>query len=191
MNYLCVFCQDYISPLSSPVMFLKHLMCEKICFPCKARDGDGGDPSTKQARIFRKDCAYENCAQCKQFETSDASVFSCPTLFDDSIVYRWKEYQQHTLDNQHTIKELRIKASDVAGFRANLSEMMTKFKKHYFTYKWLNLCRNIDIERIDGSTIYIQTDYSAQPVLDSQDKLNSQGHGVCVLSCWVITYFIF
>jgi hypothetical protein len=36
--------------------------------------------------------------------------------------------------------------------------------------------------------LFIQTDYSAQPVLDSQDKLNCVGHGVCVLSCWVILH---
>jgi hypothetical protein len=35
-------------------------------------------------------------------------------------------------------------------------------------------------------TLFIQTDYSAQPVLDCQSKLSSVGHGVSVLSCWFV-----
>ena len=31
----------------------------------------------------------------------------------------------------------------------------------------------------------MHTDYAAQAIFESQDKLNSQGHGVSVLNCWV------
>jgi hypothetical protein len=65
---------------------------------------------------------------------------------------------------------------------------LVKYKKHYFVYRWLGFQRKFDIKHLTRSDLYIQTDYGAQPVLDSQDKLNSQGHGVCVLSCWMILH---
>jgi hypothetical protein len=76
----------------------------------------------------------------------------------------------------------------VAGFFEAFHTQLVKYKLHYFHYKWLNLCRNEDIVNLKSDSLFIQTDYSAQPTLDSQDKLNSVGHGVCVLSCWVILH---
>jgi hypothetical protein len=67
-------------------------------------------------------------------------------------------------------------------------EQYRKYTKHYFQYKWLNLCRELDVLNLGENELYIQTDYSAQPVLDPQDKLNSQAHGVCVLSCWIVLH---
>ena len=171
-------------PLSSTVTFLNHVMCEKMAFPCMTKDG----VPLVTAKIFRKDCAHEGCLRCREFAASDNSIFSCPTIFCEEEIYRWKEFQTHTLDNGRPIKELRPVAGDLDAFRAKFVASLTMYKKHYFTYRWLNLCRKVDILNLDGRTIYIQTDYSAQPILDSQDKLNSQGHGVCVLSCWAILH---
>ena len=175
---------DYIHPLSSPVLLLEHLMCKKVSFPCMKRNG----VSLLDASIFQKPCAHENCDLCRDFAASDKSIFQCPTLFDDAICYRWKEFTEHILDNGRKITELRVKTTDVNGFKIKFAHSLSTYKKHYFNYRWLNLCRKIDVLNIDKDTIYIQTDYSAQPVLDSQDKLNSQGHGVCVLSCWLVLH---
>lgn len=92
------------------------------------------------------------------------------------------------LDNNNAIKELKDMAGTVDDFRAKFHRSLTKYKAHYFKYKWLNLCRHEDIHNMDPNSLFIQTDYSAQPTLDSQDKLNSVGHGVCVLSCWVVLH---
>jgi hypothetical protein len=177
---------DYIHPLSSPVMLLEHLMCEKVRFPCLQKDG----APLVNCSIFQKPCAYDNCQVCRDFAASENSIFNCPTIFNEALCYRWKEYEEHFLDNGNRIKELRERASDVNGFMIKVEESLRVYKKHYFTYRWLNLCRKIDVMSLpaDGGTIYAQTDYSAQPTLDSQDKLNSQGHGVCVLSCWVVLH---
>jgi hypothetical protein len=180
---VCVY-SDYIHPLSSSVMLLNHLMCEKISFPCMKKQGI----PLLHANIFRKDCCYESCQNCRDFAVSDESIFNFPVIFDEALCYRWKEFIEHTLDNGHKIKELRPMASDVEGFKVKFLDSLSKYKKHYFTYKWLNLCRKIDVLNLGENTLYIQTDYSAQPAMDSQDKLNSVGHGVCVLSCWVILH---
>jgi hypothetical protein len=160
------------------------VLCGKVSFPCMKKDG----VPILNASMFRKDCCNENCDQCNEFAISKECVFSCPAVFDETICYRWKEYMEHTLDNGHSITELRQISSDLGGFKVKLMTSLKQYKKHYFTYRWLNLCRKIDVLNVDGNTIYIQTDYSAQPVLDSQDKLNSQGHGVCVLSCWIVLH---
>lgn len=207
---LCIFfLLDYIHPLASAVSFLNHLMCPKINFPCMSCDG----VPLVNSSIFQKDCAHENCADCARFATSENCVLNCPTIFNNEQIYRWKEYQEHSeLDNGKKIRELRPKASNVDGFKEKFFQTLTKYKKHYFNYRWLNLCRKIDVLTLDGCTLYIQTDYSAQPVLDSQDKGNlsfaigivliisliilscsclsgnSVGHGVCVLGCWVVLH---
>ena len=175
---------DYIHPLASPVAFLNHLMCAKVSFPCMT---SAGIPLVDSS-VFQKPCALEQCEECALFARSEGCVLNCPTIFNDNLAYKWKEYMEHTLDNGNTIKELRPQTADVNGFRVKLFETLTKYKKHYFTYRWLNLCRKVDVLNIDGCSIYIQTDFSAQPVLDSQDKLNSQGHGVCVLCCWIVLH---
>jgi hypothetical protein len=164
---------------------LNHFMCEQTCFPCC--QGADGVPVVN-AKIFQKNCAHSDCAACNIFAASDKCVLSCPTLFNEGQYYKWKEFQEHTLDNGHKIKELRPVGADLNGFRAKFTDALATYKKHYFTYRWLNLCRKVDMFHVDGSSIYIQTDYSAQPALDSQDKLNSQGHGVCVLSCWLVIH---
>ena len=180
---LCIL--DYIHPLSSPVALLNYLLCEKVSFPC-LRSNDGGP--LVNATIFRKDCCKEECEACRAFASSANCVMNCPTVFDDALCYRWKEYMTHSLDNGHKIKELRPVTSDVNGFRVKLMSSLTEYKLHYFTYRWLNLCRKIDVLNVDGCSVFMQTDFSAQPTLDSQDKLNSQGHGVCVLCCWLVIH---
>ena len=160
-------------------------MCQKTRFPCIA--GIDGVPLVNSS-IFQKSCAHEDCEECRRFAASEDCVFSCPTLFNNTQVYKWKEYEEHDLDNGNKIRELRPKSSGVDGFREKLRSSLKKYKLHYYTYRWLNLCRKMDVSVVDGCTLYIQTDYSAQPVLDSQDKGNSVGHGVCVLSCWVVLY---
>ena len=147
----------------------------------------GGVPLVNSS-IFRKNCAHEECEECQRFAASEDCVLNCPTTFNNNQAYKWKEYMEHILDNGKSIKELRQQTADVDGFRARLFPILTQYKAHYFKYRWLNLCRKIDLLNIDGCSIYIQTDYSAQPVLDSQDKGNSQGHGVCVLCCWVVLH---
>jgi hypothetical protein len=92
------------------------------------------------------------------------------------------------LDNGNELRELKEVVGTLAELRETLCAQLARYKKHYFQYKWLNLCRKEDIVNLGPHTIFIQTDYSAQPTLDSQDKLNSVGHGVCVLSCWVILH---
>ena len=177
-NLICV--AEYISPLSSGVMLLKHLLCPKISFPC-------GDDSIS-SKCFRKGCCYGACAQCQDFLKSNLCILNCPALFDNELIYRWKEYKIHTLDNGKKIKELRAVTSTVNEFSIAFVNMFERYRKHYFIYSWLNLCRRLDMKRLGPHELFIQTYYSAQPVLESQDKLNSVGHGVCVLSCWVVLH---
>lgn len=169
-------------PLASSVTLLKHLLCKRIKLPC-ARSGN--DPVPK---IFRKECCHETCPQCTAFQSSKACVLNCPMLFNDSLRYVWKEYGNTELDNGKSIEEIHVKSGSLDEFREVFTKVFNKYKKHYFTYKWLNLVRHCDLGHLNGNELFIQTDYSAQPVLDSQDKLNSVGHGVCVLSCWVVLH---
>jgi len=54
--------------------------------------------------------------------------------------------------------------------------------------RWLDLARKFDQIDLAVNEIYIQSDYAAQVTFESQDKLNSQGHGVGVLNCWVVLH---
>ena len=187
MSILCfrdvvLFFLEFIHPLSSGVMMLKHLLCERMLFPSKER------PGVERPKIFRKDCCYHNCDNCKTFQGSAECILQCPALFDDTVTYKWRNYADVLLDNGKQITELKEYYGTVAEFRATLNAQIVTYKLHYFKYKWLNLCRQEDISRLGPNSILIQTDYSAQPVLDSQDKLNSVGHGVCVLSCWIVLH---
>ena len=165
------------------MMLLKHLLCEKMTFPCKER-ADG----TPRPKVFRKECCFENCDRCREFATSADCILQCPILFDETLCYRWKEYGPVLLDNGTELRELKCISGTVNQFRDKFKAILTQYKKHYFTYKWLNLCRKEDIDQLAPYDILIQTDYSAQPTLDSQDKLNCVGHGVCVLACWVVLH---
>lgn len=165
-------------------MLLKHVLCEQISFPCKQKDGV---PAVK-GKIFRKDCCFDKCRKCEAFMLNgEASIFNCPTLFSDKL-YKWRQYETHTLDNGSELTELRDKTGYLPTFLTSFHGQLSKYKQHYYQYKWLNLCREMDVKDLGENELYIQTDYSAQPVLDPQDKLNSQGHGVCVLSCWIVLH---
>lgn len=177
-----MFFLEFIHPLSSGIMMLKHLLCERMFFPSKER------PGVERPKIFRKNCCYHNCDNCKRFQDSVACILQCPALFDDTITYKWRNYADIVLDNGKQITELKEFYGTVDEFRVAFYAQIEKYKLHYFKYKWLNLCRQEDISRLGPNSILIQTDYSAQPVLDSQDKLNSVGHGVCVLSCWIVLH---
>lgn len=174
---------EYIHPLSSGMMLLRHLLCERMCFPCQERPGGAERP-----KIFRKDCCFDNCDACKRFLTSDACILQCPELFNERVTYRWRRYTNVVLDNGNELRELKDVSGIVDEFREGFLAQLLKYKLHYFKYKWLNLCRTEDIANLGPDGLFIQTDYSAQPTLDSQDKLNSVGHGVCVLSCWVVLH---
>jgi hypothetical protein len=67
---------EYIYPLSSSVMMLNHLMCEKVEFPCC------GEPLAGSG-IFKKSCCFEECASCEAFAEKSQCVLNCPTLFSD------------------------------------------------------------------------------------------------------------
>jgi hypothetical protein len=141
-----------------------------------------------KASIFRKECCDDKCDRCTVFADSCGSMLQCPLAFNDETVFHWKEYTEHTLHNGKPITELKNVSGSVNAFKEKFVKTLVKYKQHYFRYRWLNLCRKLDFTRLGKFDIFIQTDYSAQPVLDSQDKLNSVGHGVCVLSCWVVLH---
>jgi hypothetical protein len=109
-------------------------------------------------------------------------------LFNMNAQYTWKAYAEHELDNNKMIKELRVFHGNGEEFKTFFLKALKEYKEHYFVYRWLQFSRQFDISHLTSNDIYIQTDYGAQPVLDSQDKLNSTGHGVCVISCWVILH---
>ena len=164
------------------MMLLKHLLCRKVDFPCKRTEGK------IRPKMFRKECCLGECDQCIDFWQSPACILNCPTLFNDNNNYRWKEYKNNSLDNGKELKELCSVTGSLQAFRVKFDSLFVKYRKHYFVYKWLNMTRQCDLENLGQNELFIQTDYSAQPTLDSQDKLNCVGHGVCVLSCWVVLH---
>jgi hypothetical protein len=132
-------------------------MCDKTSFPGMKRNG----VPLVSATIYKKDCAHGNCEQCREFARSENCVLSCPSVLNNNQCYRWKEYINHTLDNGYKIKELRPVTKDVDGFTAKFATSLKSYQKHYYTYRWLNLCRKMDVLNLDSRSIYIQTDYSA------------------------------
>jgi hypothetical protein len=160
---------------------LGHVLCEKVPFPAM-------DDSMENCHVFQKECCYDNCGVCKAFLEGPNSVLRCPVLFSDTLTYHWQAYDDHELDNGAKIRELRGFHGTGVEFKEVFLKSLIAYKKHYFVYRWLQFSRKFDIAKLTKYDIYIQTDYGAQPVLDSQDKLNSVGHGVCVLSCWLILH---
>jgi hypothetical protein len=138
--------------------------------------------------IFRKPCCLGECAECTARDHGQNSIYQCPRIFDANIEYKWKEFSTVMYDNGNEAKELVVVRAGLEGFRMKFQSLLERYKKHYFQYRWLNLCRRLDVVNLGEFQLFIMTDYSAQPVLDSQDKLNSVGHGVCVLSCWVVLH---
>lgn len=170
-----------LSALSSTFTFLDHIIpCSKVKYPC--------DVGMVRSSIFKKKCCFGECQECANFEQSLECIFQCPTLFNPNRVYVWKEFEDHVLENDASIRELRIKEGRGDVFLFKFKAKLKKYKVHYFIYKWLDLCRRCDVLSLSKFVLYIQTDYSAQVIFESQDKLNSQGHGVCVLSCWVVLH---
>lgn len=163
---------------------LDHLLCPRIAFPCEYKDGE----PLVRASILRKECCDGSCQQCAAFEESDSCVFNCPVIFNDDAIYHWREFTVHRLDNGKDIRELREFTGTLQDFHLKFRESFEKYRLHYFQYRWLNLTRKVDMLRLGPRELYIQTDYAAQPTMDSQDKGNSVGHGVCVLSCWVVLH---
>lgn len=139
--------------------------------------------------IYRKDCTDGNCEECNSFEESSPEcVFQCPTIFDDSRVYKWKEFEDYNLENSMPIRELRLQSGSGTVFKRKFKEKLRRYKKHFYLYKYLDFCRKFDIATLKRNWLLIYSDYSSQVVFESQDKLNSQGHGVAVLSCWVVLH---
>jgi hypothetical protein len=180
--YFIIMYADYIHPLSSSVMMLNHLMCDKVEFPCCGEPIAGGG-------IFQKNCSMEDCASCKAFALTSRCVLSCPTLFSEEKNYVWKEFTKVTRDNNSIGTELREKVGNGMELKAVLLTQLTKYKEHYFKYRWLHFCRKHDIlQNISPTTIYIQSDFSAQPKMQSQSKLNCEADGVCCLCCAVVLH---
>lgn len=98
------------------------------------------------------------------------------------------EFQQVKLDNGKYLKELQPVTGNLIALRAKFSRTLKKYRLHYYTYKWLNLTRMHDLENLGPTELFIQTDYSAMVTLDSQNKMNCVGHGVCVLQCWAVLH---
>ena len=118
---------EYIHPLSSAVMLLKHLQCERVSFPCKER------PGVAQPKTFKKECSHDTCARCKTFQQSSACILQCPELFNEKTTYKWRQYTNVVLDNGNQLRELKEMHGTVTDFTKVLHEMLVKYKQHYFT----------------------------------------------------------
>ena len=173
---------DYIHPLSSAMMLLKHLFCVKVALPSVERNG------CPQPRVFQKDCAFDDCATCSAHFKSGDCVMQCPTIFSDTVIYRWREYGQVLLDNGKYLTELKETSGNLGRFRKKFMQVLSRYKRHYYKYTFLNHVRKAEIDAMEYDDVLIFVDFSAQPTLDPQDKLNCQGHGVCVLECILVLY---
>ena len=113
---------------------------------------------------------------------------SCPTFFNENSIYKWREYGPVLLDNGKYLNELKEVSGGVHDFRRKFMQVMSKYKRHYYTYTFLNCVRKDEILNMAYDDVLIFVDFSAQPTLDSQNKLNCVGHGVCVLECFVVLH---
>lgn len=138
--------------------------------------------------IHRKECCFGECQECNARIKSSSSLLQCPVLFDANRLCSWREYDTIISDASFPLKELRNTSGDGLTFKVTFIKKFEIFKKHHFKCKWLQFCRKFDVSTLTCNDVYIQTDYSAQPALESQDKLNCTGHGVCVLSCWLVVH---
>ena len=77
----------------------------------------------------------EICQQCKAFHASEACVFQCPTIFDKSRRYKWKEFKEFLLENGNSIKELRQQEGSFDEFKIKFLSKLSKYKKHFFVYR--------------------------------------------------------
>ena len=101
--------------------------CPRVPFPCANNAVEG--------MIFQKDCMFETCLQCRAFLESDACVFQCPTLFNKSRQYKWKEFEEFFLENSNSIKELRMRNGGYEEFKERFLKKLSKYRKHYFKYR--------------------------------------------------------
>ena len=178
---------DYVHPLKGTVPLLKHLLCERVLFPSREANHNPQE-FQRRKKVFQRDCCFNDCARCDAFAQSNACILQCPQIFNADTRYKWRAFDVVVLDNGRELRELKDFEGTLEEFQEVFMITFLKFKKHYFVYRWLNLCREEDIAHLGPNVIFILTDYSSQPILGHQDKLNSMGHGVCILACWVVVH---
>lgn len=164
------------------MILLKHFFCPKVAFPSVERVG------VERPHIFQRECAFDSCAQCAQFFRSNECIMSCPTAFSEDSHYKWREYGQVLLDNGKYLTELKEVSGGLQAFRRRFMQVLSKYKRHYYTYTFLNHVRKDEVANMGPDDVLINVDYAAQPTLDSQDKINCVGHGVCVMECFVVLH---
>jgi len=191
---LCPFCVDFkarkaldpslLCPESNEHTFLQHIVvCQKIKFP-------GSEKYIYQQKcMFMKDNEPNvfECGDCDKFRRDELCFFNCPARFNGDVRYKYRRYAEVVLDTSKT-KELETVRVNGTQLLAALLELLPKYLKHHWEYKWLHNCHMYDINACGEDTIVMQADYSAVVELTAQDKLNSAISGYAQMACFAVMH---
>ncbi len=188
-----------INPLSSIKGFVAHLCCPPVPYPADS------DEFCAERLIYQQSCCFGKCPSCKQRFQSPDCCFSCPVLWGSAKV-SWRTIETIEFENtspgskktKFTKKILSMRHGTMQELRGFLVDVphgknesrLELYLQHYWLYNYLNCTRLHDIESLTKNTIFIQTDFSSQIILQGQQSLCCQQPDVANLSCWVIVFHL-
>jgi hypothetical protein len=177
---------SYTHPFANIYAYVDHMMCKKKAYPVPgAAPGD----ETSQ-HLFKRECAFGECEQCKAFRESPECVMNCPSLWADRMgkEIEWLAYEDTEYDNGHKQVELKTQRGSPSKLREHMLEQFVIYAEHFWTYKWLGYVRTLDRLSLQIGYIYAQSDYTAQVAMISNNSLNCAQHAMCSMSCWAVLH---
>jgi hypothetical protein len=177
-------------PLQTIKSFMLHTLCPKLSFP-----NFNNIDYFKNVKLFQKNCCYGNCERCNSFlENSPNCILQCKSLWSSEVEVSWLRYEKVTLDSvklngdHYTVKEPRLHIGNMQELRSEILKQIKVYYKHHWLYNWLNNVRLMDIKNMKPNELVMQIDFSAQPSLQCQNKLNCQSTPVCTMYCAAVLH---
>lgn len=129
------------------------------------------------------------CPGCEELRSSPNCVLQCECIWSEDRLVTWRYYDKAVYDNSKMRgKELQEKIGNMVELKEAIMKQLPKYSHHLCEYTFLNNVRAHDKDTLDYGQMYIQTDYSAQPSMRSQNSLTCSAPATCSLSCWVIAF---
>ena len=170
-----------IKPLRSVFAFLDYTCCPKAPIPELVA-------VLGEQKQWPRACCDSTlvCLACKEKEMR-IGVLTCP-MWQEFHELHWCQYQVCERDNGSKQEEVVVHSGTLKELKEAIQLHLPKYKQHAWSYTYLNQIRKFDYLTLTEGKVFIQTDFSAQPSMTSQNSLNCSVAAHCSLSCWVVSF---
>jgi hypothetical protein len=187
------------STTKSPAMMYQQKCCFSMCKICE-------DRMNAPECIFNDDQFWNQDIRVKWFKYSniEGSNVNCDdgnVSLDRSKVSNELNYYDgnvndtrkntrstKTNNNKKARRELEETEGSMLDLKKAILEHFPIYLQHHWSYKYQDNSRYLDTHNVRQNEIVIQTDFAAQPTIQSQHKLNCEIDLVCVLYCSVVLH---